>query len=387
MASGAGDGYWAGQALPSVFKHALLDKYVPQFVGMTGSRTLDGQVVFLDGYAGRGRYENGEPASAERILRMAESQSALVGLNWVCFFAERDRSSAAALQAVVAEYVARGVSAEAHHGDVLQLAEPVLRAAADCPLFLFLDPCGLGPGFDELAGLLNGARSREWPPTELLLNFSLEAVRRIGGQVASPHANPSTLQRMDDTVGGRWWRQHFAQGSSDEAADAVTTGFAERLSVATGMHLVSVPVRRAPRHKPVYHLIFGTRKQHGLWAFGDAVARSTQTWWDTLAEVEAERDPGTLFSVTETMRPVLDTVEEDAAPAITRNLAALLAIHPSGFKVVDHTASVFGTYYGQVRETSVRRAVKALHAQGGTSATGVGPKTRDLVVLPTVETA
>jgi len=35
MATGAGDRYWGERALPSVFKHTLLDKYVPQFAGMT----------------------------------------------------------------------------------------------------------------------------------------------------------------------------------------------------------------------------------------------------------------------------------------------------------------------------------------------------------------
>lgn len=55
MATGAGDEYWKEQALPSVFKHTLLDKYMPQFAGMTGSVARGRRVVYLDGYAGRGR--------------------------------------------------------------------------------------------------------------------------------------------------------------------------------------------------------------------------------------------------------------------------------------------------------------------------------------------
>lgn len=385
MATGAGDRYWGERALPSVFKHALLDKYVPQFAGMTGSRRAGHRVVFLDGYAGRGRYANGEPASAERILMMAQAQHASVGLAWTCFFVEQDPDSAAALDAVVAQYVAAGVSATAHHDDVLDVLGEVQSAAVGCPLFVFLDPCGLGIPFDRLVGLLNGERKAQWPPTEFLLNFSLDAVRRIGGHVTSPRGSETTMKRMDDAVRGPWWREHFA-GFSDEAVEAVVKGFSDRLRDATGMHLVSVPVRRAPRRKPVYHLIFGTRAQHGLWVFGDAVARSTQAWWDTLEEVEAEREPDTLFSVAETVRPVLDTVEAEAAPVIADNLAALLRSHPGGFKVVDHTTAVFGAFYGQVREAAVKKAVKALHAAQGTSSTGVGPKPRDLVVLPTAET-
>lgn len=145
------------------------------------------------------------------------------------------------------------------------------------------------------------------------------------------------------------------------------------------MHIVSVPVSRAPNHKPLYHMAFGTRSQHGLWAFGDSVARATQAWWDTIEEVEAREDPDALFGVTRTIRPTLETVEAEAIPAIADNLAAILRDKPT-FKTVDETLRVFGDYYGQVREPVVRHAVKRLHAAGGTACTGVGGKPRDLIV-------
>ncbi|SNR39802.1 three-Cys-motif partner protein TcmP [Blastococcus mobilis] len=386
MATGARDKYWSGQALPSVFKHTLLDKYVPPFAGMTGS--VGRRVVYLDGYAGRGRYADGTPASAEKIMMVAQAQYESVNLAWTCFFVEQDAESARVLASVVGEYAAKGVTAHAHRGNVQDVLDRVVASAVGCPLFLFLDPCGLGLPFDRMSGLLNGERKKGWPPTEFLLNFSLEAVRRIGGHITASQPNEATLKRMDTTVGGPWWREGFAGGVTDAAVEAVVAGFSERLSTATGMDLVPVPVRRAPTHKPVYDLIFGTRAPHGLWVFGDAVARSTQAWWDTLEEVEvdaqAEEDQGTLFTTTATVRPVLETVEEAALPVITDNLRSLLHSYPAGFRVVDHTRLVFGEFYGQVREMVVRKAVKELHRQGGTATTGVGgvKKTRELVVLP-----
>jgi hypothetical protein len=233
-----------------------------------------------------------------------------------------------------------------------------------------------------LTALLKTSRKETWPPTEILLNFSLDAVRRIGGQVRSPKGQEASLERLDETLGSASWRDHFAAGVSDEAVAAVVTAFAVRLRDDTGMQLISVPVKRAPTHKPVYHLIFGTRSQHGLWAFGDSVARATEAWWDTLEEVEAEHDPDALFGVAATVRPVLDTVERAALPVITDNLAALLDHLPAGFTTVDQTMAVFGDFYGQVREPVVRRAVKALYVQGRTASTGVGGKPRDIVVLP-----
>jgi hypothetical protein len=65
---------------------------------------------WTDSFAGRGRFEDGSPGSAELILRMAATQKASVGLTWTCFFVERDRTSATALAGVVAEYADDGRS-------------------------------------------------------------------------------------------------------------------------------------------------------------------------------------------------------------------------------------------------------------------------------------
>ena len=65
--------------------------------GKTGSVAKG--VVYLDGYAGRGRYQNGTPASAERILQIAEKQG-VMGINYRLFFYESDPKSYAILKPV-----------------------------------------------------------------------------------------------------------------------------------------------------------------------------------------------------------------------------------------------------------------------------------------------
>lgn len=378
MAKGADDDYWEGTNLPSVFKHDLLQRYMPAFGGMTGSQSAGGRLVYLDGYAGRGRYADGRPGSAERIMAIAENQKAL-GRQWTCFFVEKEGKSAAALREVAGAYVRRGVDARSHHGSVEDVLPQVLAQAAGVPLFLFLDPTGLGQPYEQLVGTLTGARHTLWPPTEVLLNFSLEAVRRIGGHATSPNGTETSMRRLDTTLGGAWWRDIVRRGDLAEAVAAISDQFAQRLGSDTGMHVVTVPVRRAPGQKPLYNLVFGTRRQHGLWVFGDAVARATETWWDSLEEVETLTDPYALFSLTATIRPKLAMVEREAVPAISTNLAEILR-EVEAFTVVDRTLQVFGHYYGQVRDITVRDAVKHLYADGGTSCSGKGGKPRDLVV-------
>lgn len=197
MATGAGEQFWEQQRLPSVLKHDLLRRYLPVFAGKTGSRAVG--VVYLDGYAGRGRYEDGSPASPELILQIAlDKRSARI--NYRLFFYERDTESFAVLKTVVDEYVELGVQAEAANCEVISGLGQVIAAAAGLPLFLFLDPCGLGIPFSVLVKTLTGPRAATWPPTEILLNFSLDAVRRIAGLVTSATPNEKTMARLDSML-------------------------------------------------------------------------------------------------------------------------------------------------------------------------------------------
>lgn len=382
MATGAGDPYWEGPGLPSIFKHDLLRLYLPKYGGKTGSRAPG--VVYLDGYAGRGRYEDDTPGSAERILQIAQHQ-ATAGIKYRLFFHESDPKSYAVLKSVVDEYVALGVHAEASPDDVITGLPGVIAVAQDLPLFLFLDPCGLGLPFADLTRTLTGPRAGTWPPTEVLLNFSLEAVRRIAGHVTSNTPNERTMARLDGSLGGVWWRDIIRQsGVTDEAVRQIVQEFVDRLSKATSMHTYAIPVHRAPHHKPVYYLVFGTRSTLGMWYFADATARATETWWQAIDAKEAakgEKDGKIpLFDLPNPARPDLKEVEAEARPVIVENIARLADRH-GRFKVGDHPGEVFGEYLGEVRETVVRAAIKDLHAAGRTPSDGKGSPIHGLIVI------
>ncbi len=381
MATGAGDRYWDKQSLPSALKHELLQRYLPIFAGKTGSKSNG--VVYLDGYAGRGRYDDGQPGSAELILKIAEDQGSR-GISYRLFFHETDSKSYAALKPVVDEYRARGVPAEASPDEAISGLSKVLAAAQGLPLFLFLDPCGLGIPFSDLTKVLSGPRSGRWPPTEVLLNFSLEAVRRIAGHVHSSTPNEKTMQRLDAALGGDWWRDIIRERRvTDDAVREIVQEFMNRLGEATQMQVCAIPVTRAPLHKPVYHLVLGTRSSIGVWYFGDCAARAEQKWWETREAQEAARDEAAgidaLFEISGLSHPDIEKVEAEALPVIAENIARL-AEQYGRFKVGDYPGEVFGRYLGVVRETVVRAAIKRLHADGRTPSDGKGSPITGLVV-------
>lgn len=371
MSKGTDAGYWEEQNLPSIYKHALLKRYIPVFTGKTG--TAAGSVVYMDGFAGEGRYENGEPGSAALILDTARHHVEMNQIRYQVFLCETKASSRAKLEEAASEYRRDGLVVEVRGSDAASTLTEVVAAADGDPLFLFLDPCGLGVPYSRLCGAITGPRASKWPPTEVLLNFSLEAVRRIAGHVGSATPNEATMARLDEALGSSGWRDMVRDGVTVGAVEKITSEFCSRLGAETKMNILAVPVRRKPHHEPIYYMVFGTRSVHGVWAFSDAAARAQSDWWNSFDD-----DDG-LFPVARASGSDLESVEQRALPAIAENMARLLQ-RKGAFVLGDYPFEVFEGWLGQVRETVARGAVKLLHAQGRTSSNGVGKKINQLEV-------
>lgn len=222
-------------------------------------------------------------------------------------------------------------------------------------------------------------RRKQRQATEMLMNFSMMAVWRLGGHERSPKGNENALRRFDEVCGGPWWREHFADAAASAdreaaAGDAIETAAAEysrRLTTRTGMRVQSVGVSHGPRKRAVYRLVFATRSPYGLWVFGDTAAKARAEWWKTV-ELRAAGEEMTLFPSTPLMRPDPKEVEARAVPRIAANLEALLARERGPVKLVRFPLEVFGDFYGQVTKSAARKAVQLPHAQGKTPTDGSG---------------
>jgi hypothetical protein len=78
--------------------------------------------------------------------------------------------------------------ADVSRSEVIGGLDQVVAAACDQPLFLFLDPCGLGIPFSLLTRTLTGPRLAKWPPTEVLLTLSRMEVGPLRGPTPAPAA-------------------------------------------------------------------------------------------------------------------------------------------------------------------------------------------------------
>ncbi len=387
MATGTSSGLLAdpdGHA-QSVFKHEILRQYMPPFISMLGSASPGRRVVVLDGYAGRGRYDDGTPASAELILQAIDALSG--SRRPVAFFAEKNRQDFRKLSAVVGEYASRGLPVTALDGAVEDHLGTVLERAIGVPLFMFLDPCGAGLPFGRLASVLVGPRRDVRPQTEVLLNFSADLTRRTAGVLKAGQVGHPAVALMDSTSGGQWWRQtalaalsDSAKGTFEPVAAVVAEGYARRLARAGSMIHVTVPVRRRLHHQPIYHLVFLTRSPYGLWVFADAIGKARRAWLRTLGAVEGDAAEGMLFTPADDMEWLIDSEAERAAKTVTDNLRNLVNRESRPVKLVDHALAIFGSAYGVATDSAVTTAVSRLFTAGELIVLNNARQPRDRVV-------
>lgn len=348
--------FFHGKKAAAVLKHGILTRYIPPFVEKTGSTAAQGRVVVLDGYAGPGEYEDGSPGSPLVMVRSLARSRRTLDLVLI----EQDRATFDRLTKVLKT---QGLSL-AHGpycGRVEDQLDEALQVACGVPLFAFLDPYGLGITFDDVVGKIFGRPAGSGSPaTEVLLNFSSDAVRRIGGLIANGDNAPGrdkTLARLDAVVGGDWWRALYSSAGSPEAAsEAIASRYLEELCSAAKTAGWVAEVRRAPGHQPIYSLVYLTRHRDGMALFGEALSLAQADWRKAVAKT------GTLDDE-EFLAEAERTLAGEWHQEILRNTRRLLAERPS-IQLGLAGADVYGAALGYARGTHLRKALKELYSSG-----------------------
>ncbi|MEU8311956.1 MULTISPECIES: three-Cys-motif partner protein TcmP [unclassified Micromonospora] len=389
----ANEEFFRSKKAAAALKHGILKRYPVVFASKTGQGN---PIVFLDGYAGRGEYDGGEPGSPLLLSRCAEFVQGFRDV--LAFFVEQEPDSYANLEQVLRD---KGgpVQRELRQGSLDQHLPELLARAKGASLFAFLDPFGPALDFDLIRTRLLGRPN--WPPTEVLLHFSVSTVARMGRAVHVAGQRPGglsgseqkTAARLDRFLGGPWWRGYFAQVSDaqdDERATDVALRVADRyarnLTEGSDYQAVRMPVRPRPGLAPKYVLTLFTRHGEGAWHFADTLGKAGVEWEEAWVREQLRRGDhlaDTLFGD----GPVFDAEQYKAENAqrwsgtIERNLVKMLDRHVS-CKIMDHVPEVYGEVLGQAWAPHVRQAVKALHRQGQISCPGTGDFWKEVVWRP-----
>ena len=351
--------FFASPQAAAIYKHQLIKRYIPAWAGKVGSTSTGKRVVVYDAYSGPGRYEDEAPGSPAILVDTAVAMANLRSVYSV--FSEKEQAYLDKLRALLTE---KGVDPDTYdvkQGPVERHIDDVVALAEDLPLFVFLDPYGFTLPFD---GMVNVLKCRDkagyhsnvlQPKTEVLINFSFEAVRRTAGALTSDRDYPAReghIHSLTTFLGGDWWKPMLL--SADAAwVQRVLERYADEVSKATGYSYITASVADSLTAEPVYELVLFTRHPDGLWKMMDAMSQARKHWRNWLVERREEVTAGQA----ELRGLDWDDNEDAWIEEVADNIERILATQQA-FVVEKKLGEVLGRTLGLARETHIRKALK-----------------------------
>lgn len=332
----------------AVLKHGLLGRYLQIFASKVGSTSRGRLVYYLDGYAGPGAYSDGNPGSPALAVETAKKLAHVRTLRGMCVEAEHDLF--VQLDAALRPFAGW----RAIHASVESELPALITEVGPAPLFAFLDPFGVGLPLDSVVSVLDrGVGTGTRHTTELLLNFSLPALRRYaGGHLTSQKDYPARqtfIDKADDWLGGDWWQEIWASGDPDRD-HRIAAGYAARIAKEAtgtwGWYVTDVADRwEGP---PSYYLILLTRHPDGLWYFNEALSRARDIDFKEFCIRQGEHQP--LDMSPSWVEAIRAEVEREMGKSASLDITLDLL----------HATQTLG----YARETHVRQALRRLHSDG-----------------------
>ena len=245
-------------------KHELLRRYLGGWFGVFGSTPHHDRVLFLDGFAGPGRYANGEEGSPIIALEtlLYHDYFYKFDTTFVFWFLEQnvDRFDSLEIEVADLEHLVGGfpdnVVVELACGTFADVASQMtadLREQGSrlAPTFAFLDPFGFShTPMEVVADLL------AFPGCEVFINFMFDSVNRF-----------ITVDSVDNHVEELFGCRDFENvaGLSGQARrEFIHDLYARQLREAAGFDYVTSFAMVPERGHTVYYLFHGTRHIKGL---------------------------------------------------------------------------------------------------------------------------
>lgn len=249
-------------------KHEVLKEYLPAFCRALSRQVGAGTIWYVDGYAGAGMYRDpdnphdpGVPGSPVLAAEITQELS----YNIRCLNVEGDPANFESLQ----RETARFPHVENMHADFNDVVQKVLDRVKGMPAFFFLDPFGTKDL--PMAGVIDQIAMRR-SPTDILLRYATEAVRRLAGTYQKDaKGGDANAQNLDKWFRGQQWRTIIDQYEGSQRDNELIQYYMQQLgSISNGRLKIvcSYPIRSTSGITK-YHLIFATGNRLGMKLMSD----------------------------------------------------------------------------------------------------------------------
>lgn len=319
-------------------KHEVLRRYLGAWLPILGK--YHNRLVIYDGFAGRGRYTNGEDGSPVLIFKRAAEAIEAGRVQQVSIrLVEANANNFRTLEQVVAQLKHPAISIGCRHDTFDVVANEVADRAeapgvAPPPIFFMADPFGFrGVPLGTIKRLMKIRRM------EVLVTFMVRDQRRfLGmGNVEKP---------LTELFGGDAWKA--CQGDDDIDRCLVRTYGSQIRSQGVATYATPFQVYEDERQQTLYYLVHLTNDPLGMREMKEAMV-------ETAADM-------TFWPVTKRPRDQLALEVEESAPfpSLQRHLLERYAGERMRFEALINRDYPDGTWV----EADYRAAIKDLAAHG-----------------------
>lgn len=249
--------------LHTAVKHAILERYISPWMRILGS--TGHSLAYVDGFAGRGIYADGERGSPLRVLDLVSSYAAR-GRQIICYFVEPNPENYRILRAAVGDHQAykdgkvRCLTYNTYFSASMPAIISEIKSSRQGSFF-FVDPFGFeDPSMDLLGSVLQLQYAEVF--VNLMFNFVNMAISSPG------HAD--TMNRLFGTTD---WRD--AIGLHGDAREQALIELYRRELKKRGAAFV-LPFRMGAdeRDRTLYYLVHATKHIKGALVMKDAMVAS-----------------------------------------------------------------------------------------------------------------
>jgi len=322
-------------------KHEILRRYVQAWAPILSQGNFP-RLVFVDGFAGPGRYSKGEEGSPVIAVNAVIEQPRPIKAKVDFHFIELDKRRSDHLATeIVALNLPPNVTIKIHGGRSFQDAFPEVwdsyapkSGRSRPPTFVFIDPFGFKIPFAYVAEVLRAQSC------EVLITFMFEEINRFLSQGQQP-------DNFDELFGCPDWREGINIKLPSERVKFLHDLYQRQLTQAAGADFVRSFAMRNERDTMDYFLFFATKNELGLRKIKEAMWRVDESGTYTFSD---STDPG---------QYVLFSAEPD------RQLLTRLIIDKfAGAETTPIEIEDFVVRHTPYRETHYRKVLQALEKDG-----------------------
>ncbi|NQU62156.1 MAG: three-Cys-motif partner protein TcmP [Rhodospirillales bacterium] len=239
-------------------KHEILKRYLQAWIRILTQGGFP-QVLYIDGFAGPGRYSEGEKGSPIIALEAALGHATTKNSKFLFCFIEKEIDRAHTLQKIIDDMerpenirvkVAAGETFEAAFSELLRFYTS--RKKGLPPTFAFIDPFGwAGTPFYVVKEIMKN------PSCEVFVTFMYEEINRFIG-------HPDQEKNFDVFFGTKEWREGVSIENSRNRNRFLHDLYMKQLSLSANVKFVRSFEMRNQRDVTDYYLFYGTNNLLGM---------------------------------------------------------------------------------------------------------------------------